>query len=59
MYRTHGATEPAHPAGFSTSRCLRGELAFLAVTLRDTDTGQDCTDDREGPRRTRLLAVAR
>ena len=34
-----GAAPRPYLAGFSTSRCLRGELAFLAVTLRDSDTG--------------------
>ena len=34
--------DPAYLTGFSPTRCLAGELAFLAVTIRDTAAGDDC-----------------
>ncbi len=37
-----GGGDPAYLAGFSDTRCLAGELAFLAVTIRDTAAGDDC-----------------
>src|SRR6266498_861740 len=41
----HDYTSPGSPAylnGFSNTRCLAGELAFLQVTIRDTDGALDC-----------------
>ena len=42
----HDYNSPSTPAyldGFSDDRCLAGELAFLQVTIRDTDGALDCT----------------
>ena len=39
---TSGGGDPAYLSGFSSTRCLAGELAFLAVTIRDTESGDDC-----------------
>ena len=36
-----GAAPRPYLQGFSTSRCLRGEVAFLAVTVRDRDGDRD------------------
>ncbi|MDQ3176375.1 MAG: hypothetical protein M3Q72_02360 [Actinomycetota bacterium] len=40
--------EPSQLSGFSADRCLAGELAFLAVTIRDKNAGQNCDDDLSG-----------
>jgi len=45
----NGTPPRPYLAGFSTSRCLRGEVAFLAVTVRDKDGDRDtATYDEEG-----------
>jgi len=39
---TSGDGDPAYLQGFSATKCLAGELAFLAVTIRDTESGDPC-----------------
>ena len=46
---TSGGGDPAYLSGFSDTRCLAGELAFLAVTIRDTASGDDCDPATPAP----------
>lgn len=37
--------DPGAPAPYNTNRCIRGELGFLAVTLRDAQAGDGVYND--------------